>query len=306
MSKKINIETVTKTSLLEVVETIESTINRTTIPALDELALVTANEVTLSNHTVFNGLNLDNDSEFFLLVNEAILKYLAIIPKLKRKINEEFPDVVSSTTVDINVVLTVGLVELGVLYAERVPSILSFLIEAYYTKSGTELKATTVDNLDTELINFVKNLPTYNKANLETLAEIIGEVPTFNTLRSNSKNMAPTDLILSYFKDTFNIVDSNSKVFLNKIINLFADDKTDFNPLGFTGNPFYHIRMFIIDIEMLRLARLKENKRLLESRIIELRNNKDNLDNSKLKTAIAYYEDKLVKLNLKITKYKEA
>ena len=69
---------------------------------------------------------------------------------------------------------------------------------------------------------------------------------------------------------------------------------------GFNGNPIYHIRMWLVDKEMERYELLKEKKKLIELKLLDLKLQAQNESDPKLKTQIEYYEDKIGKLEYNI------
>lgn len=74
---------------------------------------------------------------------------------------------------------------------------------------------------------------------------------------------------------------------------------------GFINNPFYHIRMWLIDRDIAKLESLKDSKRLIELRIMELQVESKAGSDVDLTKQIEYYEDKLATLEYKIQKLEE-
>lgn len=69
---------------------------------------------------------------------------------------------------------------------------------------------------------------------------------------------------------------------------------------GFNGNPIYHISMWLVDKEIERYELLKDKKKLIELKLLELKLQEQNESNPKLKTQIEYYEEKISKLEYNI------
>lgn len=74
---------------------------------------------------------------------------------------------------------------------------------------------------------------------------------------------------------------------------------------NFINNPFYHIRMWLVDRDMEKLEALKDKRRLVELRLMELKMERNSGDDS-LQGQIEYYEEKLASLDYKIEKLQEA
>ena len=74
---------------------------------------------------------------------------------------------------------------------------------------------------------------------------------------------------------------------------------------GFLGNPFYHIRMWLVDRDMRKLEDLKEKKKLTELRLMELRVKDASGSDGDLSKQIEYYEEKISSLEYEIQKLEE-
>lgn len=62
---------------------------------------------------------------------------------------------------------------------------------------------------------------------------------------------------------------------------------------GFIHNPIYHVRMWMVDEDVEKLDSLREKKKLLEIKLLEMKMGADGKHNDKLKKQVAYYEDKI-------------
>lgn len=74
---------------------------------------------------------------------------------------------------------------------------------------------------------------------------------------------------------------------------------------NFINNPFYHIRMWKVDRDMEKLEALKDKRRLVELRLMELKMNKESGGDKNLQGQIEYYEEKLASIDYKIEKLQE-
>jgi len=111
-------------------------------------------------------------------------------------------------------------------------------------------------------------------------------------------------LIEDMHKISSNVVSINEgkESFLS--LNLSKTGKTVDLPManGFINNPIYHIRMWMVDKEVEKYESLKDKKRLIELRLMELKLEDNNEGDPKLRKQIEYYEDKLSKIEYKIEK----
>lgn len=74
---------------------------------------------------------------------------------------------------------------------------------------------------------------------------------------------------------------------------------------GFINNPFYHIRMYFVDRDMAKLDALKDKKKLIELRIMELKLENKHSSDPDLEKRIEYFEDKLAGIEYSIAKLED-
>jgi len=60
---------------------------------------------------------------------------------------------------------------------------------------------------------------------------------------------------------------------------------------GFIHNPIYHVRMWMVDEDMGKLEALKQKKKLLEIKLLELKMASNGKHDERLSKQVAYYED---------------
>lgn len=76
---------------------------------------------------------------------------------------------------------------------------------------------------------------------------------------------------------------------------------------GFVGNPIYHIRLWLVDNEINKYENLKDKKRLLELKVLELKAKFDGEEPiPELMKQIEYYEDKISSVEYEIRKIEES
>lgn len=93
-------------------------------------------------------------------------------------------------------------------------------------------------------------------------------------------------------------------------ISTVGRDKLDPFNLTLSGfapslNPIYHIRMAYEDWQIQRYEAAKEDKRLLQYRILDLKNRQDGQQDPKVQQAIEYHQERVNKLDRKIAKLEE-
>jgi len=299
----------TQDDLIEVVETVDTTINKDVLPNLTELIKVTEGKTELSENVLFNTLNLKDDSIFFKRVETVVKKYVAILQILKSKISDELSDTVTSNTHNVNTKIAFALISEGIFLSTELIRVINYLTGRYYSEEPSDLDPKVKQQLSHQLIILVKIIPELEKANFKQIVDTIGQVPTLKTLRYEETSTIPTELVLDFFKDTFKIKDFYTTTLLKRFLGYFhyKEEKKTHKDISrsFIGNPLYHIQLLIIDLQSLRLASIKNDARITELRILELKNNAEGKPDAEINKAIKYYEEKANKLNLKIKKLSE-
>jgi len=74
---------------------------------------------------------------------------------------------------------------------------------------------------------------------------------------------------------------------------------------GFITNPIYHIRLWLVDKEIKKYESLKDKKRLIELKVMELKLEQNNESDPKLVKQIEYYENKLSRVEYEIEKIEQ-
>lgn len=310
VKKKLETLYIERDQLLEILNEVEKNIGTSTIPTLKNILDIVKGSKVLKESILFSEMKLKNDEDFFKRLVSVTTKYSKILPVLKNKVSEELPDTFGSNTGNVNIKIALSLVSEGIFLADSVTDIVSYIINTFYTKSGTEMEPGYNQKLGHSLINLIKLIPELEKANLNEVVDIIGNVPTINTLRKETTSVIPTDVVMGFISNTFKIKSVYTLTYIKRslrFINFKKENKTrKINMAGksFIGNPIFHIRLFLIDLGELRFERLKDSRRLMELRVLELRQKQQSgATDEKVTTAIKYYEEKLNKLDMKIERY---
>ena len=306
MKHKLKSMTLSQEKMIEIIDTVDKSLTTTLIPALNDLIKDTKDKTFLSSNMAFNSLKLKNDSQLFKRLLNVVEKYKKILPDLKVAIADNISETIVTGSNNVNNRVVISLISEGVYFTEEVVMMLSNLINKFYTKSGSELDNVITSHLSHRLILLIQIIPEMEKADLGKVVESIGNIPTVSTLKFESSSDIPTEVVMGFFKDTIGIKDFYTQTFVKRMLGYFnfkTERKMHKNiTKNFIGNPIYHLRLFLIDLESLRLERLKDEKSLLELRILELKN--EDRDGT-LSKQISYFENKLNKLDMKIKKLSE-
>jgi len=306
MKHKLRNMTLSQETIMEVIDTVDKSLKTTLIPALNDLIKNTKDEKMLCENMAFNSLKLKSDSDLFKRLLNVVEKYKKILPDLKTAVSDNIAETITTGSNNVNNRLVLALLSEGVYFTEEVVMMLSNLINKFYSKSGTELDSKTTSHLSHRLILLIQIIPEMEKADLDKVVESIGNVPTISTLKFESTSDIPTEVVMGFFRETIGIKDFNTQTYIKRMLGYFnfKKEKRDHRKItkDFMGNPIYHLRLFMIDLESLRLERLKDESSLLELRILELKN--EDTDGI-LRKQISYFENKLNKLDMKIKRLSE-
>ena len=299
--KRKNLKTVilSNDELINILDEVTTSIHKDVLPSLEELIKKTKGLTKISNNVLYGRLKLKEDDVFFKRVEKVVIKYNEIIPSLKDKIKNELSDTISGTSGNINNNIALAMVAQGIFLSNTLVGLLQFIIANNYSEQKVDMDKKIVSTNIKNTLLLVKILPELEKADFKKVVDTIGEVPVLKTLRYEETSDIPVDLAVGFFKDTFKLKD-NTLNLVKSFITGSNTDKTDDVAVNFIGNPIYHIRMLLVDLTELRLEKYRNEVRLLELRILELKS-KDT-DKPEIRKAISFYEDKVTALRLKIDK----
>jgi len=245
---------------------------------------------------MFKELKLKSDKDLFNKIYESFNNYIKNIPTLKNKINEEIPDAVSIVSKDINSAIALSLVSVSGFYLYSIPTVVMYLVTKNYPELGQNLFDTKDDifkKVFSDIPELVKLLKHTDKNRYEDITKLIGTFPNLEL----DDNVKPSETLVSGFIKSNGVKNVNVISFIKTSISQFFTKDPAEASFGFVGNPIYHIRLLITDIQVARYDRLKDMKRLTELKIIEL-THKDT--DGSLSEQVEYYKEKLEKLNHKI------
>jgi hypothetical protein len=101
------------------------------------------------------------------------------------------------------------------------------------------------------------------------------------------------------------IINEDSATSVEQTIGKVKVDPFAANLIPVTWNPFYYIGVRMANRELARINRAKQEKRALEFRLEQLRQQKRGEHDAKLEKTIEFYEDEVNLLMAKIAKYEE-
>ena len=84
-----------------------------------------------------------------------------------------------------------------------------------------------------------------------------------------------------------------------------VDKKFNMPVNGFIGNPIYYFRMWMVEIEASKYEYLKDKKRLIELKLIDMKLSNQGEPDAKIQKQIEYFEEKLAKIEYEIHNIEE-
>jgi len=273
--------TIKKEDVLKNLDTILTGITVDVIPALDNIIKnsdlkVIKDSVILKNISTVSGINAKDNKTLFVKIKNIVSNINKEGKDLENVINDCLNDVMTDKTISVRegailkVVTDISSISLYILD-------LSYLVLLEGNSENTDLPKITLDKIKKGSVTFSNLLKNYGKNfgktvdNLKTLPE--------NSLYVSNDKITMLSKLVSKDTKTLNIPSTN----------------------GFIGNPIYSIKMWMVDREIAKYEALKEKRKLIELKLVELRlNEKDGESNPSLTKRIEYYEDKLAKIEYDI------
>ena len=306
-----------KQDLKDLITTITKTLGTDLLNSLKEIEKDVKNKDVLSKALITKALRdrvktIRNDGDVIRVIEETITRYSKILPLISGKIDEYVDGSICSNTSNLNYKLILAILSEGSYIAEQGAMILTYVVDKYYVKDKhTKLDSTVMPGVGSKAILFFQLIPELYKADLEKVVDAIGQIPSISTLKFEETSEIPSSFIIGdFFSKKFGIKSVLTQVWVKKLLHYFT--KVDARKTArahpdivasFIGNPIYHLRILLVDLQMLRLETLKERKRILELKVLELKQKETTGKvDPKLKQQIQYYEEKIQKVNMKIDK----
>jgi len=299
---------IAKEDLLNIVDVAARYIKSTILPNIKEMQKIIASEEDkkrIVSTLTYRDLGFRDDVELLDTLYRIANEFVKSTSDIKSKIDEVVPDYLATRTSNINHKLLLALVGLGVFFADTLPRILSYWISRYYVEDSDLAAYKKVSGYAISLASIIKNL---KKLKLKDIINAIGKFPNLKA----EKNEVPSQIVLGFAKKNLGISNKFALGFIGQALNLLKRDtrvkanrnnqqsKALIGSSGFIGNPIYHLRLFLTDLEINKYKSLEDEKRLLELKLAELKAKQQGTDDPKLKQQIEYYEQEIKKVEDKL------
>ena len=299
---------IAKEDLINMVDVAGRYIKATVLPNIKEMQKIIASEDNkrrIISSISYSQLGFRDDIELLDTLYKIANDFVKSTSDIKSKIEEVVPDYLSTRTSNINHKLLLSLVGLGIFFADNLPRVLSYWITKYYLEDQRLDTYKNVVGYSISLANIIKNL---RKLKIKDILNAVGKFPTIRA----EKNEVPSQIVLGFAKKNLGITNKFALSFIGQALNLLKKDtrvkanrknqqsKALIGASGFIGNPIYHIRLFLTDLEINKYKSLEDEKRLLELKLAELKAKQQGTDDPKLKQQIEFYENEIKKTEDKI------
>lgn len=297
-----------KKDMLNMVDTAVRYIKSNVLPTIQEMEQVISAEDKkdrIVSTVSYRPLGLRDDLELLYIISKITEDWVDSSRELKKKIDDLVPEYISVNTSDLNLKLLLSVLGMGVFFAHNLPYVLAYWLSRFYNKSKDLKPYRSASKYAMSLADVIKNL---RKVKLKDVIDTIGKFPNIKV----SKNEVPSQVVLDFAKRNLKISSRPMLAFIGQALNLLKKDmrakmtKNNYEAReligssGFIGNPIYHIRLFLTDLEVNQYKKLEDEKRLLELKVAELKAKQQGNEDPDLQKQIEYYEQEIKKTEDKI------
>ena len=238
------------------------------------------NSVILKSIMHGSGLKAGNNKDLLIKIRAVVFSITRASKQLEDLVNKHLSDVITDKTATVKDVAILKLVtDINSLTVFIQDFLYLILIEG--KNENTDLPKIKLVQIKESTGSFSSILNAYGKDFNQTI-DAISKLP------SNSM-----------------YIDDSKISMLEKLVSKFTTKVVVPNTNGFTGNPIYHFRMWRVDAEIAKYESLKEKRKLIELKLLELRIQENKEENSNLRKQIEYWENKLSTTEYEISKIQD-
>jgi len=280
---KLN-HTIKKEDVVTVTDETLDSLNNTVLPTL-EAVIKDATKETLDNNPALKRLTMllgvkGTGKDTLVKLKKILEEINKSSKKIESLVDNELNDVVTDKTATVKDAAIIKLIN-------------DINIITMYTNDFLYVILLKGDTENTDL----------TKATLNTIQD---NIPTYaNILKQFSRDFSKQLDNISKLSDDLINVEPKKIPFLEKLLSKKGSTIDTVNTDSFNGNPIYHIRIWLTDKDIAKYELLKDKKKLIELKLLELKLKQKQEDNPKLAKRIEYYENKIAKIEYQIARYEE-
>lgn len=273
---------------IEVTKNLENTlgaINDDVIPMLDSLIKngnisIIKDSLILKSIKYTSGIKSKDNKELLVKIKGIIVNISKAGKNLEKIVSDNLSDIVTDKTATVQDGAILKIVS-------DITSLCMYIMDFGYLvliqgkSANTDLPKITLDQIKAGIPAFASILKSYGKDFNKSITELA-------KLPSNSL-----------------FIDDTKVSMLEKIVSKFSKTIPVPNTTGFINNPIYHFRMWLADNDVAKYESLKEKKKLIELKVLELKLEQDGDNNPKLLQQIEYYENKVATMDYDIRMFEK-
>ena len=246
-----------------------------TLPLLDIMIKSSSLEPIKSSRYIKNmiltsGIKAKDSKEFFVKLKASVSNIVKSSKDIENLVMNDLNDIVTDKTATVK--------DAAILKLVNDMSIISLF---------------TLDFIYYITVNGDASVSEFPKKKFEDIKTMM---PSYATIVKSYSEKLPAKL-----KDISNLpsnlinVEMNKSSILEKLIGKNSRLVSLPQAEGFRYNPIYHIRMYLVDREIAKYETLREKKKLIELRLLDLKLKSKNEENPKIAKQIEFWEEKLAK-----------
>lgn len=277
--------TVKKEDVINNLDNVLTGLNDDVIPMLDvmiknsDLKVISESPI-LKSIIRGSGLNAKNNHDLLVKIKVVIANIVKSGKNLEKITSESLESVITDKTIGVKTAAILKVVS-------DLSTLASYIMDFNYL--------VLIEGKDSET-DFPKIKVTQIKENVYAFSGILKAY-------SNNFNKIINDIDKLPSNNMY--IDEGKVSMLEKIVAKFSKNIKLPNTQGFVNNPIYHFRLWLADRDVAKYEALKDKKKLIELKLLELKSRENGEENSKLRKQIEYYEGKLASTEYDIKQFDE-
>lgn len=272
--------TIKKEDVVKTLDFVFNNISQDVLPTLTDVIenadiKLIENSKILKNLSTFADMRAKNNKEFLVKLKAIFEDFSSNYKLFATTVDNELNDIVtnSATTPKDSAILKI-INDIGAMNI----FILDLLYIIIMDKENSVLPSIKVKTVEANIPDFAQSLKFYSK----DFEKIIKDIPKLS--------------------DTIMNINDGKESMLSGVLQHIGLLTLLPQTNGFINNPIYHIRMWMVDREVAKYESLKDRKKMIELRLLELKLEDKGESDAALQKQIQYYEEKINKLEYEIAK----